>query len=279
MVRFVLGAEYRQLVQGLGHDDRVAAGGHLGIGQQHGELSRRSRSGQLQLGGPERELDIGGAVAPEGKYLGHDRFRRLGLFEFLDGNHPVGEGQDRKLARGPPAADRGGQGGAGQAFSVHRAGPVDQQADGGLGPLPRCRGQFIDGGRSSFGSGRRELLEACVDVDVSGVDRRSGPYQFADPSGSGLAGSCQVKGQPAGQLPGQGGQVGIGGLGHLGQQLQRGVRILGQKVVEFGAVELAQLGRDVGKGFVAVEVPAADRAPSIVGEGLLGVIAGENLVF
>jgi hypothetical protein len=95
----------------------------------------------------------------------------------------------------------------------------------------------------------------------------------------GWSGPRQVQDQPAGQPPGQGAQVLVGGPGHGGQQLEGGVGVLDGQLLEGRLVQLTQLGRDLVETWLGGELVPGEGPSLILGQLLFGLVAfGDQLL-
>ena len=138
--------------------------------------------------------------------------------------------------------------------------------------------KLVDGRRPAFYPGRQQSIQAGIDIEIAAGQIGSGRGQLADAAGSGPTRAGQVEHQPPGQQPGQAGQVGVGGLGHARQQIKGLIRIGREQIVEGLLIELAQFGGDVGETVAALEVAAADGAPPLLLERVVGVFSGQDLL-
>ena len=169
---------------------------------------------------------------------------------------------EHAVVRRRPPRDRGRRDRRrGERLAPHRAAAIDEQAQRGRRLRPR-RGPAAGRGRRPRRPPRASAIASRLasTIEVAAV----GPVRQLDhlpmPRGFGRATAADVEEQPSGEPPGQLAQPRVGRRGEIGEQRQHVVGVLGERLVDGGLVELADLGRDLLEARVAGEL-ATRRGP------------------
>lgn len=243
---------------GRGHGILLVRG--PAVREQYHDAAGRAGTRERLGAGLQRAGESGDAVSPQSEHPLDDHAWCRGLVQPAQRPDVPGEGEHRMLARRAQGAGRGDHGGRSEAGAGHRPRVVDEQTQRELGTAPVARDEFVEVGGPALGPRPHHRLEGRIEIQVPPAVGRH-PARAPDAPLQAATRPHPVEDEARGEPAGVCAQLLVGRVRQLGEQGERGVRVLPERLGQRVLVQLADLGRDLREAGVAGQFGPPGGAP------------------